>query len=261
LRLRSGEAYNPVVNAAGSSYPAEVRACGRGSSLSPAAVRAAPKSEAPSMPSIGNVARLHSEPTYRELQKALSELLTWLSARPLAQAQEDLSGLGDLLRRLWAPLKAASATETLETWRSSHGRCGWANTSAEGLILKTAKFAEGVSWGRTRKKLAAGHAKELAVMLGPESHFDEPRWIDFREAVKEYAAELLGLLRPAGLNEDPEAVEAMREAIQRRGKTAKSDDLVHKCGVGKQRALAALRWLESRGEYEGFAHQVHRRNK
>jgi hypothetical protein len=151
------------------------------------------------MPGIGNVARLDSEPTYRELEKALSELLAWLSARTLAQAQEDLSGLGDRLRGLWALLKAAGATATLETWRSAHGLRGWANTSAEGLILKTANFAERVRGGKPTRKLAEGHARQLAAMLGPGSHFDETRWIDFREAVREYTEELLDRLRPESL--------------------------------------------------------------
>jgi hypothetical protein len=57
--------------------------------------------------------------------------------------------------------------------------------------------------------------------------------------------------KTARVSEDD--IEAMRRAIEQRGRNAKAVNLIRVAGLSEQRGRDALRWLEAHGEYVGFS--------
>jgi hypothetical protein len=195
-----------------------------------------------------------------------------LEAHSLAEELADLRGLAVRLRGLWQPLKAANAEATLWRWRVATGVTGgWIANGWGAQVMHTAKYAEEPEqatgpaepeWTpeQLRERLTRDeHIEAHAACLGRLIKYggvDEDQWNDFVALVAMYGDELLTALRPSDIDEAP--VEAMQEAIRKHGKNAKASVFMHKCGIGRARALPALRELESRGEYHGFEHRPHK---
>jgi hypothetical protein len=180
-----------------------------GFSLFPAAARTIPKKSETVMPGIGNLDCLTAdkENVLGDLKAALSQLRTWLHANTLADAHADVAGLGERLRTLFVALTAAGARQTLGTWHSGKGLGGWKGSSWEGQLLRTGSYVEGVMNGDH----AAGNPAEIIAVqermirgfLGAwQPPYDDPKWIDFRHAVDEYAEEVLAALRPDGIADE-----------------------------------------------------------
>jgi hypothetical protein len=178
------------------------------------------------MPGLGNVGCQSSATDYQHLEVALSDVRTWLCVHnTLAKARADLAELAVLLRRLWAPLKAAKATGTLWTWKIAPGVDGWADRSWDAQVMQTAAFFEDIKdangppdprWTaeqlrerKTPEQTAEQHTRLLGVLLGRDTQATEGTWIDFQAAFSAYAKEVLDAVVPNRAETSP----AWRDAL------------------------------------------------
>lgn len=155
----------------------------------------------------------------------------WTASRPLHEAYVDT--LPEIRKRL--------STQNAEDWARRCGEIGW---ELEGRKLE---LFDGIGlvndWLRALRRLKRniGDSDQLPCPDGSQATPTRAA------AAPPKTPESATMKAP-----DPEDVKKVREAIQGKGKNAKSDAIVMIAGVRREDALAILRLLEDQGEYKGF---------